>query len=525
MNIFTVIWSIAHLSAATQLEFERPRPLLDGDGFCDPANDTISQLVLDALFDSSYNKNTVPTKYGSTTVTVEFVIQTIAQVSEITSSFTLDLLFRCTFSQIWHDPRLRFEHLTSCLQNLTLGYQMVERLWTPNTCFVNSKATAIHSSPTPNIFLMIYPNGTVWVNYRLQVQGPCDMNLELFPMDVQVCELVIESYSYNAAKVILNWRDWSPVFSIAKSKLADFTLYGIQWTKNSFEYAAGKWDQLTVSLSFSRAYGFYVLQMYIPTYASVLISFTSFWIDLKALPARITLGVSSLMALTFQYGNVAKSLPKVGYVKSIDVYMVITTGFIFLSMVEIAVVCWIDHRIARLKRKREAEKKKRRMEAISTSKQQQRRQNSSTSLCAYYGATSLTDARSVIIENEYEAARLNGGSSSSNGTQEGSNQESTPLVENGSLPKKKTSFFSNLRNTQHPMDPFAALAAFGFGLGGAHEDGHEEQPEWTGERIDSICRKLFPASFALINCIYWLYYLYQNHLAKEKALNALRNPF
>ncbi|TKR60415.1 hypothetical protein L596_027667 [Steinernema carpocapsae] len=452
MHLLTVIWSIAHISAATRVEFERQRPLLDGDGFCDPANDTISQLVLEAIFNSGYNKNTVPSKYGSTTVTVEFVIQTIAQVSEITSSFTLDLLF----SQIWDDPRLRFDHLTTCLQNLTLGYQMVERLWTPNTCFVNSKSTAIHSSPTPNIFLMIYPNGTVWVNYRLQVQGPCDMNLELFPMDVQVCELVIESYSYNAAKVILNWRDWSPVFSIAKSKLADFTLYGIQWTKNSFEYAAGKWDQLTVSLSFSRAYGFYVLQMYIPTYASVLISFTSFWIDLKALPARITLGVSSLMALTFQYGNVAKSLPKVGYVKSIDVYMVITTGFISLSMVEIAIVCWIEHKITRLKRKKDAEKKKRRMEAINNSKPSNRRENSSNSLLGHYGATSVQPSRSsVIFENEYEAHRVNGGSTIG--------EESTPLVENGSLPKKKCSIFG-FRHTAH-VDPLAALAAFGFGVG------------------------------------------------------------
>ncbi|KAL6743548.1 hypothetical protein Aduo_016574 [Ancylostoma duodenale] len=485
LNLFGLIWSLGQATNYPTMMTSEAMPSNPLDELCiDPTNDTLSQFVLDQLFTDTYNKNTLPSKRSATVVTIEFVIQNIAQVSEISASFTLDLLF----SQIWHDPRLSFEHVTPCLQNLTLGYQMVDRLWTPNVCFVNSKKTEIHSSPTPNIFLMIYPNGTVWVNYRLQVQSPCIVDLVLFPMDVMTCELVIESYSYNAAKVALNWREWSPVFSIAKSKLADFTLYGMQWTKNSFEYAAGQWDQLTVSLTFSRAYGFYILQMYLPTYSSVLLSFVSFYIDLKALPARITLGVSSLMALTFQYGNVAKSLPKVGYVKSIDVYMVLSTGFIFLTMIEVAFICYLENENNKRRKQRQKQKKSEKGSFFGRKKDRRKRSGNNN-----YGA--ITISNSNAAENDVRT------------TEE---DPFTEIASNGIVPPARTNQVANVFESLH------ALAQIGL-----FADDLEPEAYWTAEKVDKVCRKLFPVAFCILNIIYWAYYMYQNILAKESAITSL----
>ncbi|VDN27298.1 unnamed protein product [Cylicostephanus goldi] len=214
-------------------------------------------------------------------------------------------------------------------------------LWSPNVCLVNTKSTTVHTSPKPNVLLMLMPNGTIWLNYRVKIESPCSMNLERFPIDQQshFDVEVFESYSYNTATVRI---DWMPVAITVLDdiSLPDFDLAGFRTFKHTEQYKAGEWYRLTVELTFKRRYGFYILQMYFPTYISVFISWIAFCIDTKALPARIVLGVNSLMSLTFQFGNIIRSLPPVSYIKAIDIWMFTCVAFIFASLLELAFVAY-----------------------------------------------------------------------------------------------------------------------------------------------------------------------------------------
>ena len=66
---------------------------------------------------------------------------------------------------------------------------------------------------------------------------------------------------------------------------------------------------------FKRRLGYYLFHTYVPTCLIVIMSWISFWIKPEAVPARVTLGVTSLLTLSTQHANSQKSLPPVSYIK------------------------------------------------------------------------------------------------------------------------------------------------------------------------------------------------------------------
>ncbi|KAK0405632.1 hypothetical protein QR680_018100 [Steinernema hermaphroditum] len=445
---------------------------------CSGNNDTLAKTVLEHLM-ASYDPKSVPNANG-VDVKVDLIIQAVSGISENAASFTADVLF----SQIWLDTGLAFDNITGCLPNLTLSHRTIDDIWLPNVCFQNSKSTSIHKSPTPNIFLLIYPNGTIWVNYRVKVEAPCELDMTSFPMDVQRCTMTFESYSFNVGKVRLDWFDTGVIMDV-QGKMPDFELARYTWQKSQFYYPAGQWDQLKATFYFRRTYGYYILQLYMPTYASVFISWIAFWLDPKCLPGRITLGVSSLMALTFQYGNVARSLPKVSYVKALDVWIFACMGFIFFSLVELAIVGHVD---------KQAVKHRKRFADVDGDASGDSRDRRKTSPYQNGTPTHFHAERPWMLRENATDCRL-----SSNGLP-------VTAIRRRSPPTARLTIHNQSMKRLRKFDRRKSSALFWAPL------------EWTGEKVDKFCQFSFPLAFVFFNCFYWLYYTTESNRQMQKLM-------
>ena len=115
---------------------------------------------------------------------------------------------------------------------------------------------------------------------------------------------------------------------------------------------SGKFTCLEVVFKFKRRLGYYLFHTYVPTCLIVIMSWISFWIKPEAVPARVTLGVTSLLTLSTQHANSQKSLPPVSYIKAIDVFMSGCTVFVFLSLMEYALVNIVMGDIADIEKKK-----------------------------------------------------------------------------------------------------------------------------------------------------------------------------
>ncbi|XP_054154563.1 glycine receptor subunit alpha-2-like [Oppia nitens] len=228
----------------------------------------------------------------------------------------------------WYDHRLR----APVDEKLTLGYQWKDRLWVPDTYFRNSMSGGIPvGGLSPTVYFVVTNSTRMFMAARYQMKFSCNMNFRKFPFDRQSCPINITTLINTIETVQLQWQ----MFRLGSHVLLpEFQIEEYEWDGYTKRHPdLGDYSYLYAIVHMQRNCGKYLVKRYITSALVVIMTFMGFWIPLSAVPGRVALSITGLLALVAQQiqGEI-----NISYIYALEVWTIICIGFVFLTLIEYA---------------------------------------------------------------------------------------------------------------------------------------------------------------------------------------------
>ncbi|XP_067126364.1 glycine receptor subunit alpha-3-like [Centruroides vittatus] len=263
----------------------------------------------------------------------------IDEINEATMDFHLIL----GLIAVWKDPRLHIAHLVS-KHPVIFPSNLVSKIWKPDLGYPNTKKVEAFEETSKISVVKILSDGSLFAAIRINFLVDCPMELHNYPIDVQICKFYIGLATNTDKEISVEWMGErsSPYRHLGKSiqvrnmHLLKYETDEIKAKKVTQVWVSGNFTVLIAEFKFKRRLTGNLMNVYIPSTLVVMLSWLSFWIDVHAAPARITLGVTSILTLVTHLVQSRSFVPPVDYLKALDIWFIFCIAAIFLSLLEYA---------------------------------------------------------------------------------------------------------------------------------------------------------------------------------------------
>ncbi|CAD5114971.1 DgyrCDS4001 [Dimorphilus gyrociliatus] len=255
-------------------------------------------------------------------------------VSERDMAYQMD----CYFRQSWVDKRLQFD--SGEIETLRVSITFLEKIWKPDTHFLNGKQSYLHTVTSPNKLLRVNKDGRILYSMRLTIKATCPMHLENFPMDTQNCPLRLASHGYDTSDVLYVWTygAGSSIKMASDMTLSQFDLIDFPQGNRTISHARGQFSLLHVTFTLKRHMGYFLINVYVPCSLLVILSWVAFWINREATADRMTLGITTVLTMVFVGVDNRDDLPKVSYSTALDYFVNMCFAFVLAAIIQFASV-------------------------------------------------------------------------------------------------------------------------------------------------------------------------------------------
>ena len=158
----------------------------------------------------------------------------------------------------------------------------------------------------------------------------CNLDLNKYPFDYQYCEfkILLEEVNIEFAVISPLEVEFSGNKILSEYEVLDFFNKTVNWDGHHGQ---------EIILVMRNMYTYYLTSTYIPTLLLVLISYLTFWFEVKDFSNRIMVALTSLLVLACLFSQISSDLPHTAYLKMIDIWFMscIIIDFIMISFLVI----------------------------------------------------------------------------------------------------------------------------------------------------------------------------------------------
>ncbi|XP_043285010.1 glutamate-gated chloride channel isoform X1 [Venturia canescens] len=307
---------------------------------------------------------------GTLTVNVSVLLLSLASPDESSLKYEVEFLLQ----QQWYDPRLRYSN-RSRYEFLNAIHHHND-IWLPDTYFIMHGDFKDPLIPV-HFALRIYRNGTVNYLMRRHLILSCQGRLNIFPFDDPQCSFAIESISYEQTAITYvwkndeatlrkspslttlnaylirnqtltcpikaSWRAGGPLIVDNEDEFDEFGESKCSLCQRRFE-EQGNYSCLKVDLIFTRDRAFYFTTVFIPGIILVTSSFITFWLEWNAVPARVMIGVTTMLNFFTTSNGFRSTLPVVSNLTAMNVWDGVCMCFIYASLLEFVCVNYVGRK-------------------------------------------------------------------------------------------------------------------------------------------------------------------------------------
>ena len=205
-----------------------------------------------------YNKFTIPTKKKPLLVRLQFYIL-FYDISETSMDFALSYYIKMT----WTDDRLSLKpEKYGNISYVILHPEEMQKIWKPDIFYINEKGESISKPPsTSQSASQLYPSGQVIFLRKLETKFQCQIHLQNYPFDAQICHVDIGSFAFTTDFLNIGFIEPSPVQFEIKVELTAFKLLEVETKNSNLTVEKKTYPRAKIFFKLKRYVNFYLLQV------------------------------------------------------------------------------------------------------------------------------------------------------------------------------------------------------------------------------------------------------------------------